>query len=330
MCAMVTLCLVFGFLLVGQAAAVRYYAVGTASTAGVWYFLGAGFCAHVNNQYSDIKMTAEITAGSGENYNLVKRGEIDFAMIHPNFGPDDIEKGAIQTGSDCPFRQFLWSSTTNDFHWFTRKNSPVRSLSDIKGKKVGIGPHGSGGTVKNIRVIKALTGYRLDEGYDGIYLAYPDMLRGIQDDTIDLASFFLAWPAPSVTNLAVLTPIRIISLSDQEINKVLEGDPALMLMERVIPKGTYRGQDQDVHTLGQVQGILCTPDIPEKDVYNIIKGLFTNVEERNMIHPQAKGWTIEATIEMGERQAAVGVPFHPGVKKYLMEIGKWSSKLEAK
>lgn len=318
------------FLGMSECSATRYYSLGTASTAGTWYILGAGFCAHVNKQLSDLKMTAEITAGSGENYNLVKRGQIDFAMIHPNFGPDDIQAKLIESGSKCPFRQFLWTSAKNDFHWFVRKNSPIQSLADIKGKRIGIGPHGSGGTVKNLRITKQITGYEPGKDYQALYLAYPDMITGIQDNTIDLAAFFAAYPVASLMNLATLTDIRLIPISDDQIAKVVQGDKALMMLKSVIPKGTYPGQNQDVKTLGQVQGILCKANLPEHDVYEIIKALFTKVSERNAIHPQAKGWTIEATVEMGQLQSEMGVPFHPGVIKYLKEIGKWSANLEVK
>lgn len=324
--------LLAGFFLAAPAGAApaRYYSLGTASTAGTWYILGAGFSGHVNRQLSDIKLTAEITAGSGENYNLVKRGQIDFAMSHPDFAPADIEKRAISPGAKAPFRQFLWTDAKNDFHWFVRKNSAIKKLADMKGKRVGVGPHGSGGTVKNIRAIQKITGYEPGKDYQAIYLSYEDMIRGTQDNTIDLAAFFAAYPIASLVNAAIMTDIRLISLGDDEIAKAVEGDKSAMLLKSILPAGTYKGQEADVPTIGQVQGILVRAGLPDDDVYRIFKALFTNLAQRNAIHPQAKGWTVEATVDMGARQAEAGIPFHPGVVRYLKEVGKWRPALDVK
>ena len=61
-----------------------------------------------------------------------------------------------------------------------------------------------------------------------------------------------------------------------------------------------------------------------------MKALFTDIKERDAAHPQAKTYTFEATIDFGEKVSASGIPFHPGVIKYLKEVGKWTPKLESK
>lgn len=321
--------LAVGFWYISEAHPARYYSLGTASTAGTWYILGAGFASHINKRAPDIKITAEITLGSEENYNLIKRGKLDFGLIHPNFAPDDIQKGVISSGEKAPFRQVIWGHLLNDFHWFVRKESPIKTLYDIKGKKLSIGPHGSGGMAKNLRIIKAITGYEHKKDYEGLYLTYPETITGIKDNTIDMGCFFAAIPIASLIDLTSMKEVRFLSLTENEIKKALQ-DKALMLRKTVIPKGTYKGLDQDLLTVGQGFGIYCRPSIPENDVYAIVKAFYTDVEQRFSIHPGAKKFAIEDLLETGAAQAEMGIPFHPGVEKYLKEIGKWSPKLEVK
>ena len=111
--------------------------------------------------------------------------------------------------------------------------------------------------------------------------------------------------------------------------KILKGRPGLI--KEVIPKGTYRGMNHDVTTVGLSTGFVCRPEIPTDDVYKIIKALFSNKKDRDAIHPKTVSYDIPATLDFGAKIfKSCGIPFHPGVKKYLKEIGKWSKELESK
>ena len=76
--------------------------------------------------------------------------------------------------------------------------------------------------------------------------------------------------------------------------------------------------------------LIINPDIPEEDVYCIIKAFFTDEKERNRIHPQAKNYSLKAVMELGPKLTKEGFPFHPGVTKYLKEIGAWKPEFDVK
>jgi TRAP-type uncharacterized transport system substrate-binding protein len=76
-----------GVALAGEAWARNLYSMGTASTAGTYYILGAGFAAHINKRCPTVKVTAEITAGTLQNYSLLNCKKMDFGFRSPDIVP---------------------------------------------------------------------------------------------------------------------------------------------------------------------------------------------------------------------------------------------------
>ena len=93
----------------------------------------------------------------------------------------------------------------------------------------------------------------------------------------------------------------------------------------IIPAGSYNGIDTDVHTYTLPQMWLCRKDLSEDLVYQIIKAVYENAEEKNAIHPLAKMYTIENAF-----RGTPGVPvgFHPGAIKYYKEKGAWDKRAQ--
>ena len=144
-----------------------------------------------------------------------------------------------------------------------------------------------------------------------------------------MGCFFAAIPIASLIDLVSVKEIRFLSLTEEEVQKALK-DRTMMLRKTVIPKGTYRGQDQEVLTVGQGFGIYCRPEIPENDVYAFIKTFYADEEQRAAVHPGAKEFSVDDLVETGTAQAEMGIPFHPGVVKYLKEIKRWNPQMEVK
>ena len=113
----------------------RYYSLATASTGGTWYLIGSGFANHVNKQLSDIKISAEITAGCLENWNLIKRGKTDIAFTNPDLVPRDAIHKVHGGVNKDQINQLIWSYQLSQLEWYVKKGSPIKSLKDIKGKK---------------------------------------------------------------------------------------------------------------------------------------------------------------------------------------------------
>ena len=135
-------------------------------------------------------------------------------------------------------------------------------------------------------------------------------------------------PIASVVELARSLEIRLLSLTKEQQKKSLDAIPSLVPV--TIPAGLYKGVDSDVRTTGGPTGIICRVDVPEEDIYEIVKAFFTDVQERNKFHPQAQKYDLASMVEVGKLLTAQGVPYHPGVVRYLKEIGAWRPELEVK
>lgn len=322
------LALVVGLLLAGESQARNLYSLGTASTAGTYYILGAGFASHINKRCPQLKITAEITSGALENYNLLKRKKLDLAFMGPSSIIEDLREKKYGGGAKEKVRSILWSHQTTDFHWFVRKNSPIKDFCDVKGKTVGVGPMGAPGLVLAVISFRVACGYEPGRDYKALNYSYTESQNAIKDGTIDMGNTYAGYPVASVTELARGVDLRMISLNREQLRKILEAIPGQVAV--TIPAGTYKGIDYDTVTNGSPTGIVCRADLPEEDVYAIIKALFTDVKERDKFHPQAEKYNLQAAVEVGGMMAQFGLGYHPGVIRYLKEIGVWKPELEVK
>jgi TRAP transporter TAXI family solute receptor len=322
------LALAIGLILVGESEARTLYSLGTASTAGTYYILGAGFASHINKRCSQLKITAEITSGALENYNLIKRKKLDLALMGPSTVIEDLREKKYGGGAKEKVRSVLWSYQTTDFHWFVRKNSPIKDFCDVKGKTVGVGPMGAPGLVLAVLSFRVACGYEPGRDYKALNYSWAESQTAIKDNTIDMGSTYAGYPVASVTELARGVDLRFISLTREQLRKVLDAIPGQVAV--TIPAGTYKGIDSDTVTHGSPTGIVCRADLPEQDVYAIIKALFTDVKERNKFHPQAEKYSLQAAVEVGSMLAKLGLGYHPGVIRYLKEVGAWKPELEVK
>jgi uncharacterized protein len=297
----------------GNASAIKFLSFGTGSPAGTYYFLGAGFASIINKNVKGVRVTAESTAASTENARYLIRGKMDMGLA--SMGTLD---GLKKQGMDVDKVRLVAVGHTSDTHWIVRKDSPIKSCSDFKGKVIGVGPAGS--ATLNIWSKKHLAaGWGIT--FDDIkpkYIAFHEITRGIRDNTIDAGLIAAGYPIAAVMELARDIPIRLLETDPEALKKMQAKYPNVTPF--VFPAGTYNGIDKDVSTYVVPQMWLCRADLSEDLIYKIIKAVYDNSEERNAIHPMAKKYTIENAFR-GSKSVPVG--YHPGAIKYYKEKGIW-------
>lgn len=300
------------------AQALRFISFGTGSPAGTYYFLGAGFASIINNNVKGVRVAAESTAASTENARLMIRGEMEMGLACMGTLND-----LKAQGMDVDQVRLVAVGHTSDTHWIVRKNSDIKSVYDFKGKTIGVGPAGS--ATLNIYSKKHLAdGWGIT--FDDIspkYISFSEVTRGIRDNTIDAGIIAAGAPLASVMELARDIPIRLIETEPDVLAKLRAKYSNVVPL--VIPAGSYNGIDKDVHTYTLPQMWLCRADLPEDLVYQIIKAVYENDEERNAIHPLAKMYNIKNAFR-GTNGVPVG--FHPGAIKYYKEKGIWDKRAE--
>jgi TRAP transporter TAXI family solute receptor len=115
--------------------------------------------------------------------------------------------------------------------------------------------------------------------------------------------------------------ITFLSISEEKMKQILrELGPAFQ--EAIIPKGTYRGQTEDVRAPALIAVIAVRSDFPEDLAYTITKTILESEKELQAVHFEAKEWNVKNSLRLPP------APLHPGAIRYFKEKGLWSVELE--
>jgi TRAP transporter TAXI family solute receptor len=296
------------------AAGKKYLSLGTGNPAGTFYFIGAGFANLFNRYVPGVRVIAESTAASEENFHYLLRKKLDLGLISIH-----VIEPALQKKMDLSGARLLALGHTSDRHWIVRKDSPVKSLADFRGKRVALGSPGSG-TLVSSRVELSTAGKLTLEDIKPAYLSFTESITAIKDGTVDVGVISAGYPVASLLDLARQIPIRLIPYSEQELKALMESHPYFVKV--VIPAGTYQGVDTPTLTRGIVTGLFCRKELSEEVAYQMMKALYDHPKEKDAIHPQARQWNLE-NIFRGAEYTTKHIPFHPGAIKFLKEKGVW-------
>lgn len=296
------------------AAKKKYLSLGTGNPSGTFYFIGAGFANLFNKYVPDVRVIAESTAASEENFHYLLRKKLDLGLVSIH-----VIEPALEKKMDLSSVRLLSLGHTSDRHWFVRKGSPIKSISEFKGKRVALGSPGSG-TLVSSKVELSAAGKLTLEDIKPAYLSFTESITAIKDGTVDVGVISAGYPVASLLDLARQIPFRLIPYSESELKALMDSHPYFVRV--VIPAGTYQGIDTPTLTRGIVTAIFCRQDLSEDTAYQMMKALYDHPKEKDAIHPQARQWNLE-NIYRGADYTTKYIPFHPGAIKYLKEKGAW-------
>jgi TRAP transporter TAXI family solute receptor len=196
------------------------------------------------------------------------------------------------------------------FHAVALADSGVTHMGQAKGKALTTQQKGNTGEQMTRDALKV---YGLD--YSGMSKVnhgnYTDSVSQLKDGHAQVFTLITTVPASSVMDLASARDIRVLEFPNDKfaaLQKINRGYD-----KRIIKAGSYPKQDKDVQTIGTWTHLIASCKLPEQLVYNITKALATNVETLGNVVSAVKGLTVK------DMAADVGVPYHPGARKYYRE-----------
>jgi len=145
------------------------------------------------------------------------------------------------------------------------------------------------------------------------YLSFSESADQMKNRAIDVTLISSGLPNPGILDIATSQEITIVPI-EGELLKVLDKETPFFV-PAVIPKGTYKGQDHDVSSVGIPNFLIVRADLDDKTVYEITKAMFENLDRLVQAHAAAKGITLENATK------GLPVPLHPGAAKYYREKG---------
>ncbi len=289
----------------------QYITVLTGGTSGVYYPLGVAVSQVLGAAMPDSKVSVQSTKASAENLNLIQsgRGEIAFTL---GDSLSDAWKGSAEAGFPKPLNKLrtVAGIYLNYIQVVASADSGIRTLADLKGKRLSVGAPKSG-TELNARAILKAAGLTYADLGKVEYLPFGESVELMKNRQLDATLQSAGLGVASLRDLATAMKIVVVPIPAAVVAKV--GDPAYLAVS--VPANTYEGQTADVPTAA-VQNFLVTSDaVPEAEVYAMTKAIFTHLPALVAAHSAAKAISLDNAIK------SLPVPLHPGAARYYREAG---------
>jgi TRAP transporter TAXI family solute receptor len=282
----------------------------TAGTGGVFYPLGGALSNIFAAKIPGTKPSVQSTKGSVENLNLLQQGRAEIA-----FTQGDALAFAWAGDADAGFKskfdtlRGIAAIYPSYIHIVALKESGIKTIADLKGKRLSVGAPRSG-TELDTRTLLRAAGIDYKDLGKAVYLPFEesvDLMKNIQlDATLQVGGLGI----PAVLEIANAFSVVFVEVPSGVVAKA--GVP---YATGTIPKDTYRGQDSDVPTATLLNYVVTRSDLPADLVYNMTKAIFDSIPELVAAHPAAASIKLERALD------GMPVPLHPGAQKYFREKG---------
>jgi len=322
----------------------RFFRIGTAATTGTYFVMGAEIanaiskppgardCAHGGSCGVDgLVAVAQATQGSIENALTVGSGQLEAAFIAADIArwaysgrsprikscragaaaPENGTALLAKAGAIGNLRAIaaLYSEA---IHLVVRADAKIKTLADLKGKRVAMGEPGSGTLAEARFVLEAanLSECRLKPQYPRLSESAAQLQRASLD------AFFVTggYPVPAISDVASMTPVRLVPIAGAAREKL---ERKFGLTALTIPGATYPGVDAETPTVGTAALFVVGAAVPDELVYDITKALWQDATRRILDngHPAGKRIRFENALK------GITIPLHPGAARYYQEAG---------
>lgn len=310
-----TLCYSLGlsaaFMASGAMAQQTFINVLTGGQSGVYYPLGVSLAQIYGKSIPNARATAQVTKASAENLNLLQagRGEIAFTL---GDALSDAWKGDADAGFAKKLDKLRGISATynNIIQIVANADSGIKTLADLKGKRLSVGAARSG-TELNARAILKAAGLTYQDLGKVEYLPFGESVELIKNRQLDATLQSAGLGVASIRDLATSVKIVVVPVPADVVAKV--GDPAYQ--PTVIPANTYTGQTEDVATAAIPNFLVSHSGVSDELAYQMAKQLYANLDTLYAAHNAAKAIKLENAVK------GMPVPLHPGAERFYKEVG---------
>ncbi len=302
-----------GVLLVfaGSAHAAEFISILTGGTSGVYYPLGVSLSQIYGKAIPDVKSSVQATKASAENLNLLQagRGEIAFTL---GDALSDAWKGNEEAGFKAPLKKLrgVAGIYSNYIQIVASADSGIKTLADLKGKRVAVGAPKSG-TEINARAILKGAGLSYKDLGKVEYLPFGESVELMKNRQIDATLISAGLGVSAIRDLATSVKMVVVPVPADVVAKI--NDPAYIA--GTIPANTYEGQSASVTTVAIENFLVTHEGVPTDTVYKMTKSMYENLDQMVAAHAAAKA------IKREEGPRHMPLPLHPGAEKYYREVG---------
>ncbi|RSD29443.1 TAXI family TRAP transporter solute-binding subunit [Mesobacillus subterraneus] len=285
----------------------KFMSILTGGTGGTYFPLGGSF-AKIVSEATGVETNAETTGASAENMQSIKDNKGEIAFTQTDIASYATEGKLMFDGNKIDNIKAIGTLYPETIQIVTTEKSGIKTVEDLKGKKVSIGAPGSG-TAANAEQILEVYGLSLSD-IKKQDLSFDESVTGIKDGTIDAAFVTAGTPTAAVEELSATEKVVIVPVEADKADALIEKYP--YYAKEVVPSGTYK-LASEVPTVAVLAMLVVKSDLSDELVYDITKSIFENLDQ--VTHAKAKQIKLENALN------GVGIDVHPGAQKYFDEKG---------
>ena len=294
----------------GAASAATFINIGTGSTGGTYYPVGAGMAKVWNSAIPGMKANAQSTGGTAQNLALLGKGEAEVIFADGLYFFAYEGKGTFE-GKPMKELRGLVPLYAEPIHFLVAKGSNIKSIQDLKGKRVSVGAVGSG-TEVTVRTLLKVAGLDPDKDIKPENLGLSDTAGAFADKNIDAALTVGALGIAGVVEITTLGTAEFRDIPADIVAKLGKELPYYLPFD--IPANTYKGQTKPVKALASWNVLITTEKLGDEDAYKMTKALYEHKQDILNISTRLASMS-------PENLKYIQVPLHKGSEKYYKEIG---------
>lgn len=282
----------------------------TATKGGGFQLFGENVARVINASGSGVRVETIATMGSRENLKLLEAGEVDAGQVEGNVARIALDGVGRPTAN----LKVLSVMYPNPGMFVVRGDSRYAGIEDLKGQPIAFGTKASGLRILANDVLGAL-GFDPEKEFQQIILNKavdgPKLVNEGKAEALWGAG--IGWPGfVEVANAPAGG--RFIPPSQEQIQQILKKHPHLQ--EMTVPARTYKGQKEEIHSVGLWSLILVRPDLDDESVYQLARAIHLCHDALVERLPQGRYTQAANTVKYVSAER-----LHPGAAKYYREIG---------
>src|SRR5699024_8325928 len=279
--------------------------IGTSSQGGTYFVWGGGWSDIINDNVSDANIGVEVTGGPTDNIELIQNGEMELGLVASWLGGEGYNGEGWADNEYDKMRCWV-VMYPRVMHMYALKGNGVATIADLEGKHNTTGAPGSTSEVAGEDLLNILD----IEPKEISKVPTDTSVDNLRDGQVDAGFAVTGVPGPFMLDLETTKEVEHVSLTDEEIDKILEEQPYWDSIE--VPKETYKHQDEDLQLVSFWNVAIATEDLSEDMAYELTKQTFENKEALINVDPTAK----DTEPDLIENTT---IPVHPGALKFYEE-----------
>ena len=285
----------------------QFLNIATGGTAGTYYPLGGALAELLNQNIKGMNASAQSTGASVANVNMLKDGSVDIAFIQNDIAYYAANGKEMFKDNKVESIRGIAALYPETVQFVTTADKGIKSIADLKGKKVAVGASGSGAEA-NARQILGAYGLTYDD-IDVQYLSFGEAADALKDGNVDVGVVVAGFPTAAIQDLAANKSAALVNIDAEHTDKLMKQYPYFTKI--TVPKGTYPGQEEDVSTVA-VKCVIVTTDKLSDDLgEQIVKAIYEHLDRMKAAHAVGKYITKDTALE------GMSIKMNAGAEKYL-------------